>query len=83
VIIKLFYLCTGKIGMGNGDFKLFAALAAWFGWTALTPILLMACMLGIIIGSLYLWHQKKIATTRFLLVPISALQDYLIYFFRC
>jgi len=59
LIIKLFYLCTGKIGMGNGDFKLFAALAAWFGWTALTPILLMACMLGIIIGSLYLWHQKK------------------------
>ncbi len=59
LIIKLFYLVTGKIGMGYGDFKLFAALGAWFGWTALTPILLLACTLGIIIGSFYLWHHKK------------------------
>ncbi len=33
LFIKLYYLITGKIGMGNGDFKLFAAFGAWFGWT--------------------------------------------------
>ncbi len=59
LLIKIFYLVTGKIGMGNGDFKLFAALGAWFGWTALTPILLLSCLLGICIGSLYLWANKK------------------------
>lgn len=45
-----FKLATGKEGMGFGDFKLFAALGAWFGWTALVPIILMASVLGAIIG---------------------------------
>jgi leader peptidase (prepilin peptidase)/N-methyltransferase len=58
-VIKLFYLLTGKIGMGYGDFKLFAALGAWFGGMALTPILLGACTLGILIGAPFLWLNKK------------------------
>ena len=45
-----FKLVTGKEGMGFGDFKLFAALGAWFGWTALVPIILMASVIGAIIG---------------------------------
>jgi leader peptidase (prepilin peptidase) / N-methyltransferase len=45
-----FKLATGKEGMGYGDFKLFAALGAWFGWQALTPIILIASILGAIVG---------------------------------
>ena len=45
-----FKLVTGKEGMGYGDFKLFAALGAWFGWTALVPIILMASVIGALIG---------------------------------
>ena len=45
-----FKLATGKEGMGFGDFKLFAALGAWFGWTALVPIILMASVIGALIG---------------------------------
>ena len=45
-----FKLVTGKEGMGYGDFKLFAALGAWFGWPALVPIILMASVIGAIIG---------------------------------
>ena len=45
-----FKLITGKEGMGYGDFKLFAALGAWFGWQALVPIILMASMIGAIVG---------------------------------
>ncbi|MFZ5566712.1 MAG: prepilin peptidase [Pseudomonadota bacterium] len=45
-----FKLVTGKEGMGYGDFKLFAALGAWFGWTALVPIILMASVIGAIVG---------------------------------
>ncbi len=45
-----FKLVTGKEGMGYGDFKLFAALGAWFGWTALVPIILMASVMGAVVG---------------------------------
>lgn len=36
--------------MGHGDFKLFAALGAWFGWQALLPILLVSSLLGALVG---------------------------------
>ena len=45
-----FKLATGKEGMGFGDFKLFAALGAWFGWQALVPIILMASVIGALVG---------------------------------
>jgi len=45
-----FKLATGKEGMGYGDFKLFAALGAWFGWQALVPLILMASVVGAIVG---------------------------------
>jgi leader peptidase (prepilin peptidase)/N-methyltransferase len=59
IFIKLFYLITGKIGMGNGDFKLFAAFGAWFGWKFLPLILLFSSIAGVIIGLLYLYLQDK------------------------
>jgi leader peptidase (prepilin peptidase)/N-methyltransferase len=45
-----FKLVTGKEGMGYGDFKLFAAFGAWFGWQALIPVILMASVIGAVIG---------------------------------
>lgn len=45
-----FRLLTGKEGMGYGDFKLFAALGAWFGWQALVPLLLASSIGGALIG---------------------------------
>lgn len=45
-----FKLLTGKEGMGYGDFKLLAALGAWFGWLALAPIILMAAGIGAVVG---------------------------------
>ena len=45
-----FKLLTGKEGMGYGDFKLFAALGAWFGWQALIPIILIASVFGALVG---------------------------------
>ena len=45
-----FKVVTGKEGMGYGDFKLFAALGAWFGWSALVPIILMASVIGAVVG---------------------------------
>ncbi len=50
LIYWAFKLLTGKEGMGYGDFKLFAAFGAWFGWQALVPIILMASVIGAVVG---------------------------------
>jgi leader peptidase (prepilin peptidase)/N-methyltransferase len=64
IFVKLFYLLTGKIGMGHGDFKLFAAFGAWFGWKCLPLILLLSSILGTLIGLFYLYlHSKPKDTT--------------------
>ncbi|MFT7053774.1 MAG: leader peptidase (prepilin peptidase)/N-methyltransferase [Psychromonas sp.] len=49
-IYWLFKIVTGKEGMGYGDFKLLAALGAWFGWQALPLIILLSSFSGAIIG---------------------------------
>ena len=36
--------------MGRGDFKLFAALGAWLGWSALPLVLLLASLSGAAVG---------------------------------
>jgi leader peptidase (prepilin peptidase)/N-methyltransferase len=54
LVMKIFYYITGKIGMGHGDFKLLAAFGAWFGWIKLPLILLLASLLGAVIGIIYL-----------------------------
>jgi len=46
----LFKLATGKEGMGYGDFKLLAALGAWLGWQMIVPIVLMASVIGAVVG---------------------------------
>ncbi|MGK0404858.1 MAG: leader peptidase (prepilin peptidase)/N-methyltransferase [Oleispira sp.] len=46
----LFKLATGKEGMGFGDFKLLAALGAWFGWQFLPMIILLSSLVGAVVG---------------------------------
>jgi leader peptidase (prepilin peptidase)/N-methyltransferase len=46
----LFKLATGKDGMGFGDFKLLAALGAWFGWQFLPMIILLSSLVGAVVG---------------------------------
>ncbi len=55
-IFWIFKLLTGKEGMGYGDFKLFAALGAWFGWTGLVPVILLASCSGAVIGLVMQWR---------------------------
>lgn len=49
-IYWLFKLVTGKEGMGYGDFKLLAAIGAWFGWQLLPAVILLSSVLGAGIG---------------------------------
>jgi len=61
-VFWLFKLLTGKEGMGHGDFKLFALFGAWIGWQLLPLLILMASVVGAIVGiSLILFkgHQRE------------------------
>ena len=49
-VFWLFKLLTGKEGMGHGDFKLFALFGAWLGWQLLPILILMASVVGALIG---------------------------------
>jgi len=49
-VYHVFRLLTGKEGMGYGDFKLLAALGAWLGLQMLLPIVLLAALVGAIVG---------------------------------
>ena len=49
-VFWLFKLATGKDGMGYGDFKLLAALGAWFGWQFLPMIILLSSLVGAVVG---------------------------------
>tara|TARA_B110000503_G_scaffold138502_1_gene224812 strand:+ start:264 stop:1124 length:861 start_codon:yes stop_codon:yes gene_type:complete len=54
-----FKLLTGKEGMGYGDFKLLAALGAWFGWQSLPLIILLSSFVGAFIGILLIAAKRQ------------------------
>jgi len=55
----LYMLIRRREGMGYGDFKLLAAFGAWFGWKMLLPIVLVASLVGSVIGLWVLYRQRK------------------------
>jgi leader peptidase (prepilin peptidase)/N-methyltransferase len=55
----LFKLVTGKEGMGYGDFKLLAALGAWFGWQAVPLMILLSSFVGAALGIAILIAQRQ------------------------
>lgn len=61
-VFWLFKLLTGKEGMGHGDFKLVAVFGAWAGWQILPLLILMASLVGAVVGislMLFKGHQRE------------------------
>ncbi|MBO1926045.1 prepilin peptidase [Thiomicrorhabdus sp. 6S2-11] len=52
LVFHSFRILTGKEGMGYGDFKMLAALGAWFGVFAIAQMIFIAALSSIIIGLL-------------------------------
>ena len=77
----IFKLVRGREGMGYGDFKLMAALGAWFGWQALPALILMSSIVGAIIGGAMLLIQRKGSETTFPFGPYIAGAGVLVLFF--
>lgn len=55
----IFKLITGKIGMGQGDYKFLAALGAYLGWQQLPIIVLLASLIGVIFGLTHMAIKKR------------------------
>ena len=59
LIYWLFKFVTGKEGMGYGDFKLLAAIGAWFGWQLLPAVILLSSLLGAVVGVSLIFITKR------------------------
>lgn len=55
-----FKLCTHREGMGFGDFKLLAALGAWFGWPNLPLLLLIGSVSTLLMVLLLKWGKRPV-----------------------
>lgn len=69
----VFKLITGKEGMGYGDFKMLAAIGAWFGWAMLPAVILLSSIAGSIIGIGLILFAKKGRNTAIPFGPYLAL----------
>ncbi len=59
LVYRVFKFCTGKEGMGFGDFKLLAMLGAWMGWQQLPLIIVLSSFVGALVGvSLMVLKEK-------------------------
>ena len=57
-VYHAYRLATGKEGMGYGDFKLLAALGAWFGAGHLLAIVLLSSLVGALLGGILLFAGR-------------------------
>ena len=80
-VYHLFRLLTGKEGMGYGDFKLLAALGAWLGWKMLLPIILIAAVVGAVVGMAILAIRGQNRSTPIAFGPFLATAGWLMLMF--
>ncbi|MBN2646883.1 MAG: prepilin peptidase [Thiotrichales bacterium] len=76
-----FRLFTGKEGMGYGDFKMLAALGAWFGVETLNQLILIAALSSLVITLLQVWLAGKKQSSPFAFGPFLALAGLVTLFF--
>ncbi len=66
-------LLKNRDGIGMGDAKLLAALGAWLGWSALPSILLMASVIGMLGGIIWLKLRRRHLREAFPFGPFLAI----------
>lgn len=54
-----FKALRGVDGMGYGDFKLYAAVGAFLGWTLLPLVILLSSLVGLVFGSLQMFSARS------------------------
>jgi leader peptidase (prepilin peptidase)/N-methyltransferase len=64
LIAEAYSRVRGREGMGMGDFKMLAMVGAFLGWPLVWLTLILACVLGIVIGGGALLISKRGMATR-------------------
>ena len=77
VCFWVFKLTTSKEGMGYGDFKLMAAVGAWFGWQSLPAALLLSSLTGAAVGITLIILQKNDRSSAIPFGPYIAISGWL------
>lgn len=72
-----FKLATGKLGMGQGDYKFLAALGAWLGWQMLPLIILLASISGIIFALTHMTFKRNFTSTPLPFGPYLAIAGWI------
>lgn len=80
-VFWLFKFATGREGMGYGDFKLLAALGAWFGWQYLPILILVSAGVGSLISGLGILLKRLGFDTYIPFGPYLALAGMITLFF--
>jgi len=75
----LFKQITGKEGMGHGDFKLLAALGAWFGLQGILPTILLSSVVGAVVGSIWLAAKGRDRATPIPFGPYLAIAGWVVF----
>ena len=81
IVFQLFKIFTGKEGMGYGDFKLLAALGAWFGFMALPQIVLIAALTSILVTLLGIVLKLRSKDSPMAFGPFLAIAGWVTLFF--
>jgi len=64
LIAEIYLRVRGREGMGMGDFKMLAMVGAFLGWPLVWVTLILACVLGIVIGGGVLLLSRRGMATR-------------------
>ncbi len=81
LIFHGFKIATGKDGLGYGDFKLLAAMGAWFGIQSLPTIIIIASITSLLFIMAYRFMKKNDNELQFPFGPFIALPAVLLLFF--
>lgn len=73
----LFKLLTGKDGIGHGDFKLLAMIGAWGGWQSLPLTIMLASLVGALVGALMLRRRNAQTSTPIPFGPFLAIAGWI------
>ncbi len=79
-IYWIYKLIKNKESMGYGDFKLLAAVGAWFGWQAIPEIILISSVIATVIGLAIIIFGKSASNVPIPFGPFISLAAILILF---
>jgi len=77
LVYHIFRLATGKEGLGYGDLKLLAALGAWLGWQMVPLIIVLATIVGSVVGIYKILRKKADLSSKLPLGPFLAMAGWI------